>query len=407
MPYEVAGNAAVGMAQNMGGGGGMGESLMPGGRGGGGSSVKSAVDCITIGMFGSVLLGLILVIVGVSDLAAATHDSRGDKLHAWDDIVHTWETTGLKAFQGLSPEIHSGPPPPPPPPGPAPPHPPPPPPGSSMQGVAGTLTPTAFGESAWGKDTPASVHTYSWTGKAKCPVPTAANPSAPCTISVQSAAGKTIFGPKTYTATFSRQQATLCQWYDSDYEHPMASLGMGNCPAHGSTGILQSAPLDCVEDKFLDSNGCPADTITEYTYQHMPPTGYGWVAPLVQYAKTKPRFTYEKGKCWDYTDCYCTGCGHTFKTDADQAFTGFGYYYNGHFTPFTTPFHSMTADQRAVQCSTLFDSIPGYTCDAHHVNLVSEPPQLSAQSAATRTTFDRDAHCHTEITSAACYAVSF
>ena len=38
---------------------------------------------------------------------------------------------------------------------------------------------------------------------------------------------------------------------------------------------------------------------------------WGWASHL----ETKRRFTYveSEGKCWDFSDCYCTGCGMTFK----------------------------------------------------------------------------------------------
>ena len=45
-------------------------------------------------------------------------------------------------------------------------------------------------------------------------------------------------------------------------------------------------------------------------------------------AAPRKRFTYENGECWDYTDCYCTGCGVTLKSDTTQGvgFTGYGYW---------------------------------------------------------------------------------
>ena len=68
------------------------------------------------------------------------------------------------------------------------------------------------------------------------------------------------------------------------------------------------------------SGGGPTPTVREWaggpallydcqTYWKQP-----WYATLSQ----KPRFTYENGKCSDYTDCYCSGCGTTFKNDATK-----------------------------------------------------------------------------------------
>jgi hypothetical protein len=142
--------------------------------------------------------------------------------------------------------------------------------------------------------------------------------------------------------------------------------------------------------------------------------GWSWAS----YISDQPRFTYEGGKCWDYTDCYCTGCGYEFKTDTTRGwgFTGYGYYYGGRWFRFPKPFASMSGNEKAKQCQaggplvvspTLFCFIrrsppyldppvqsalnrahPGFNCPASQVNLVcfraGGYPKPSCQSYCQR-----------------------
>merc|ERR1711971_766776 len=122
---------------------------------------------------------------------------------------------------------------------------------------------------------------------------------------------------------------------------------MGRCNniMAGGSQTYNYGPSLCVEEHYLDSNGCPNDIISS---SQMIKAGWSWAT----YISSKKRFTYEGGKCWDYTDCYCSGCGRTFKSDTTKGwgFTGFGYYYGRRWYPFAKPFASMSGNEKAKQC---------------------------------------------------------
>eukprot|EP01052_Picozoa_sp_SAG31_P060015 SAG31_NODE_19241_length_608_cov_1.282908_1_plen_99_part_10 len=90
MPYEVAGNAAAGYAQSTGGfGGGVRRRASSSGAG---PSAMAVLCCPCV-------VGFILTIVGISYLASAAHDSRGDKLQQWHDAMAAWQPSGLNSFK--------------------------------------------------------------------------------------------------------------------------------------------------------------------------------------------------------------------------------------------------------------------------------------------------------------------
>ena len=162
---------------------------------------------------------------------------------------------------------------------------------------------------------------------ASCP---GTNPNKECRITLSTGqGGQTI--SKTITPAYQdgphpmSLSTSMCQWYDSDYWHPMASVGMGRCNNNmvGGSQRYNYGPDLCVEEHYLDRYGCPNDLISD---TQMIKAGWSWST----YIQNKPRFTYDSsnGKCWDYTDCYCTGCGMEFKTDTTKGwgFTGYGYY---------------------------------------------------------------------------------
>ena len=83
----------------------------------------------------------------------------------------------------------------------------------------------------------------------------------------------------------------------------MASVGMGNCNAQmaGTSQTYNYGPDLCVESHYLDANGCPNDLISTTTLVQW---GWTWAGQpnVVKVLDQKPRFTYQEGKCWDYTD---------------------------------------------------------------------------------------------------------
>jgi hypothetical protein len=125
---------------------------------------------------------------------------------------------------------------------------------------------------------------------------------------------------------------------------------------------------DCADPSLLDPDHCPSDVITSGYWKQ------SWFGlPFFQGA-SKKRFTYDRdtGKCWDYTDCYCTGCGVTFKSDTTKGigFTGYGYWTtNGGWVPFAKPMASMSGHEKAQQCQAAMLA-GGITCPAESVNLV-------------------------------------
>ena len=149
----------------------------------------------------------------------------------------------------------------------------------------------------------------------------------------------------------------------------MASIGMGNCnnQMSSSSQTYNFGPSNCVADHYLDVNGCPNDVIQTSQWVN---AGWTWAGnPIVQQQlNSKPRFTYDSStqKCWDYSDCFCTGCGMEFKTDQSTGYgvTGYGFWYQNQWTSFA----SMSNTQRARQCSLQFNRM-GYDCPASEVNL--------------------------------------
>jgi len=92
----------------------------------------------------------------------------------------------------------------------------------------------------------------------------------------------------------------------------------------------------------------------------------------------KKRFTYGTdtsgvGRCWDYSECYCScaSTGDTFATDFSKGFgmTGYGYYYSGQWYSWIKPFAEMTGTEKAQQCQVAFSAI-GRPCAAVHTNLI-------------------------------------
>ena len=160
----------------------------------------------------------------------------------------------------------------------------------------------------------------------------------------------------------------LKSFFTGDRWHPMASIGMGSCNKHmSSSQTYNFGPSNCVADHYLDVNGCPNDVIQTSQWVK---AGWTWAGnPIVQQQlNSKPRFTYDSSthKCWDYSDCFCTGCGMEFKTDQSTGYgvTGYGFWYQNHWTSFA----SMSNTQRARQCSLQFNRM-GYDCPASEVNL--------------------------------------
>ena len=126
---------------------------------------------------------------------------------------------------------------------------------------------------------------------------------------------------------------------------------------------------DCADPSLLDPDHCPSDVITSGYWKQ------SWFGlSFFQQGASKKRFTYDRdtGKCWDYTDCYCTGCGVTFKSDTTKGigFTGYGYWTtNGGWVPFAKPMASMSGHEKAQQCQAAMLA-GGITCPAESVNLV-------------------------------------
>lgn len=236
---------------------------------------------------------------------------------------------------------------------------------------------STFGETDFDTDdlkTPSLIEDISYRATARCP---SNAPNQLCKIEVAARNGVTItkeITPAQQTGPTAMQEVSpgVCQWYDSDPWHPMAAVGLGACN-NAMTGLgrpdtYNFGPSECVVDQYLDQHGCPADTIQS---QQLVQAGWNW-APFLA---NKKRFAHEVvagvAKCFDFTDCFCTGCGHTFKTDTTQGwgFTGYGYFANGQWAPFAKPFDQMTGSEKARQCSAAFAS-QGWTCPASSVNLV-------------------------------------
>ena len=280
-----------------------------------------------------VIGALFAVVFGVEDLVASRTDTRGQKLQQFSTAMKRWTMSGERQFEGLRLAVGTG---------------------TNgtvaMTGSKGVVTPSNFGESSFNQGsitTPSSLPSYKYTGTAKCPGGT---PNRPCTISLK-AQGRVVI---TKQLTPAKQQGPtpmslssgICQWYDSDYWHPMAAVGMGRCNnvMAGGSQTYNYGPSECVEEHYLDHHGCPNDLLNS---RQLIKAGWSWAS----YISSQPRFTYEGGKCWDYTDCFCTGCGFEFKTDTTKGwgFTGYGYYYGGSWFSFPKPFSSMSGNEKAHQ----------------------------------------------------------
>lgn len=366
MPYDVVGNAAglnTGM-RNVNANSGY-RNLNRGYRhrhirSGGGSlcQMLRAIYCIT---FLLVLGGFFCVYQGMYHLLASTTDSRGAMLKQWYDAMNTWTTGAEITFESLRPSLTTNyaqsP--------------------KVMTGIQETITPADFGDTSWSTSkikNPVSVSAYSYSGTAQCP-----GPNKDCTLQLTSATSGKVIATRKFQAAMQHSEhmiskTSMCQWYDSDWNHPMAAIGIGHCnnqipPGTGSQ-VYNYGPSECVADHFLDINGCPNDVILT---SQLVQAGWDWAGnPIVQNAiNKKPRFTYDQGKCWDYTDCFCTGCGFTFKTDVSKGwgFTGYGYFYNNVWTQFPKPFSQMSGTEKAQQCARQLHNM-GRPCPAQNVNLV-------------------------------------
>lgn len=372
MPYDVVGNAG-GRSTNqaarnlgLGAGGGMRHnnhhlSITSSYR-------RRGAGCARFAFFVFFIGGGVMIFLGISKVMSSTTDTRGKLLQSWSNIVNDWTDTHSAQFTSLQPTIAV----------------------SSGTNVAPdvvmvdsatTITPNSFGESSWSTSkttTPSSVTDHTLSATAKCPTNNAAN--QPCTVTLTSAKTKKTVATRTFTPLKqvgpikTTVTSSMCQWYDSDYWHPMASIGMGDCNSvRTSSQQYNFGPDSCVADHYLDNNGCPNDLIQ--TSQWVT-AGWDWAGNSVvqQQLNSKPRFTYDStggGKCWDYSDCFCTGCGHEFKTDVSKnwGFTGYGYWYNSIWTSFPKPFSQMTGTEKAQQCKQQFDNM-GFHCPASEVNLV-------------------------------------
>ena len=342
MPYEIAGNAAGIDPERL-----MGNGDLPSdvsdrklqSAGGTCDTVKGCLGCWFI-------TGFILTIVGISKLSAATTDTRGEELAQWAAAMKTWTSTGETSFRALRPVVHSNgqvantPPPP----GPAPPT------GwpthdyqKSMDVVANAMTPSSFGESSWSDKKSVTVDSVTdvwFEGTAQCPGTT---PNRTCTLNITMSNGQTIKrtlsdGAAWQDGPHTRQlEAYGCAWNDAG--NPMATVGIGPCNTAGP----DFGPT-CVDPQYLDSNNCPSDTINDGYWTQT------WFRLPFFKTTAQKRFTYDPAtrKCWDYTDCFCTGCGVTFKSDTTKGigFTGYGYYVNGGWVPFAKPMSQMSGVEK-------------------------------------------------------------
>jgi len=371
MPYEVAGNAAAGDFDDRYGGNSSGiikpapvnsyvnySNIQGGGqRGVGVRPHKVGFGCLFIA-------GVVLCIVGAVYLKDSEKDTRGAELTTWSAQMGKWQSSGEASFESLQWSVsvnsnasnkskaNST--------------------GTPMQMSTATITPQSFGEKTWSdakSTTPSSLKSVTYRATVQCPGTT---PNRPCNISIRSKSGFWIKkylarGPATQTSKGMSTTAQGCAWRDSG--NPMATVGMGSCNRAGP-----NFGPSCADGRYMtpisprSNMGCPNDVIST-TY---------WTSPWYKQIANQPRFTYEasSGKCWDYTDCFCTGCGMTFKSDTTKGwgFTGYGYYVRGRkpaWVPFAVPFARMTGNQKAQQCANVFNAaFPGKTCPRANINLV-------------------------------------
>eukprot|EP01052_Picozoa_sp_SAG31_P028782 SAG31_NODE_2807_length_5065_cov_3.438180_2_plen_106_part_00 len=76
---------------------------------------------------------------------------------------------------------------------------------------------------------------FAYTGEAQCP---GGRANRPCTIHISGTGGAEIIQelqPLTQDGPHEKDdQVNICQWYDSNYDHPMATFGMGHCDRTGA-----------------------------------------------------------------------------------------------------------------------------------------------------------------------------
>ena len=310
------------------------------------SGKKKAPVCCGCCFF---IVAICLVGAGASSLSASQKNERQILIDAFGQDVGTWVRTKGAAVAALKWTISSN--------GDA---------NSSdaieMRGERFELLPSSFGETTPLLKTPNPITDYRYVEYARCP----GGVNATCDIELTAANGETIstsvmariqVGPTDHNKT-----STLCQWYDGDYMHPMASEGFGACNSDmrggGNPEKYDYGPSRCVLDEYLDDDRCPND---EVPVQKLINYGWTWATHL----SSQKRFQYntKDDKCYDYTDCYCSCDDKSFKTDMTKGygFTGLGYYANNAWVPFATPISSMDPDGKALQCRNFFDAI-GQSC---------------------------------------------
>jgi len=154
---------------------------------------------------------LFAIVFGIQDLVASGNDTRGQELQQFSIAMKAWTSSGAVAFESLKWLVLAGN-------------------GSqtAMQGSKGIITPSNFGESSFNAEhitTPSSLSSYKYTGTAQCP---GTAPNQPCTITLKGAKGEVI----TKQLTPAQQDGPhpmsissgVCQWYDSDYWHPVPNF---------------------------------------------------------------------------------------------------------------------------------------------------------------------------------------
>ena len=362
MPYDTVGNSDSSAADRFNGGGGSGDAPTSSGRSardrngaGRGRSGGAPCTCRCICLSTAVVVlfvGVGCTIGGVVKIGMAVKDSRGDLLKQWSSAMNTWQPQAELQFAALKLAVDGG--------------------VTPLALSTESITPADFGETSWTtKDihTPSSVTAAQFKGTAAC---SGTKLNEKCTIVLADANSAVIatrtITPKTQVGPApTRDTSQFCSWYDTDYFHPMASVGMGACNAQmaGTSQTYNYGPDKCVEKHYLDTHGCPNDILTTGLV-----TKWGWNG-WATYLDQKPRFTYQDDKCWDYTDCLCDGCGYTFKTDVSKGygFTGYGYYQGNVWTPFAKPFAAMSTTEKRDQCVQAFGKL-GWSCPASKVNLI-------------------------------------
>ena len=124
------------------------------------------------------------------------------------------------------------------------------------------------------------------------------------------------------------------------------------CNKGGSDGIVPGDAdkfgPDCVNDDYLDKNGCPSDLIpssggfwSKFGFGKFLQKNAAQKKPVRRFQLWKDPKT-EKEQCVDFTDCicHCKGDGYTFKShettvNPTKEFTGYGYFANGKWTAFS------------------------------------------------------------------------